>query len=277
MPHHRRRCGHGVRVLSCGPCFVVDERDANWPLRTRGPSRRHARVSARARHGRGGARLPLDLDGGARRAVRRLRLAVSVRGRRAHPGARRVRVLRSLRRAVVSRRAHGSHPARHGHLPGTAAQPGLHGEARRRCRLPLGRTPRLRCRSRLARRGVPRARGAVRAPGRPLPRVPGGHAATVVRPGVDLRRRVLRAAGMSPVPEADPAAAPADLLRRRERRRHPARRRPGSGLVPLQPRARRRWRIASPSSTAAWRAGGGRGATCRSPSARTCGPPISTW
>src|SRR5262245_48768644 len=59
-------------VLPCRHDFVVDERDADRPLRARGPPRRNAGVPARARHDCRGAWLPLDLDGGARRAVRRL-------------------------------------------------------------------------------------------------------------------------------------------------------------------------------------------------------------
>ena len=89
---------------------------------------------------RRGARLRLALGRRARRALRRVRVALSVRRGRPHPGRRRRRHARAVHRALLPRRrCTDADPARHRHLPGAAAQSGLHREGGRRRRLAVGR------------------------------------------------------------------------------------------------------------------------------------------
>ena len=65
-------------------------------------------------------------------------------------------------------------PPRHGHLPGAAAQPGIHRQGSRHGRLAVQGPLRFRRRHRLAGTGVPGPRRAVRAPRRALPGLPRG-------------------------------------------------------------------------------------------------------
>ena len=129
-------------------------------------------------------RLRLAVGRRARRAVRRVRVALSLRQDGRIPGAARPG---SSTRSAPSRSSPRA-PAASASAPASAwcrsATP-LHGEKGRPRRLAVGRPPRLRRRRRLAGRGVPRGRRAVRAARRALPALPRGDEAAVVRRRVE--------------------------------------------------------------------------------------------
>ena len=159
--------------------------------------------------------------------------------------------------------------ARDRHAAPPPAQPGLRGQGGRDARLALGRPGRPGRRRRVAEGGVRRAQRAVGAPGPAHRRVPRGAAHAVGRRPVLVPRRALRPARLRDVPQARPAAPPADPRRRRDRRR-PA---PGGprrpGLAHLQPLARGAGGRAWPTSTRTSKRRGAAGPTCASPSAPT--------
>src|SRR5579883_47171 len=186
---------------------------------------RHCRTGPRSR----GARLRFALRAGTH----------PYPGQPPHPVPRRRRAaealfayLRSVRRPVLRRGGDEEIAGRHRHLPDSRARPDRHRKMRRQPRPAVGRALRLRHRRRLERRGDGKSRRPLQHPFQIDARAHPGDEGDLDRGGGPVPRRDGRFRPDLVVAEADPAAAPADPARRRERLHAAPRRRILRRLVP---------------------------------------------